>query len=427
MSSSYFSGLIEQRYPSQIFSVAQAKKDAGLRLEPEGGKKATAVVEGITEIEIKLRLLEAELFVSSEQYKLLVQFENSWKRLQIEVAKSRINNEKTRDKKRRIEVEDNKSQEVDAAANKKSQEVGVKDFVSEKLLNRERDRCNQLQLILAENTKWQTEFLNSSKEFADQIEKKVSQIDKVQMRKKPNTPPSTLTGQHSNKSEEENDSANPRSLGGRMLAALNKDKRIPSGLGIHEQGISAAILEIPGSRRSKNTDGLGSDIQRASSRHYTDPITFQPARLRHVREPIYPQPEQYTNASSTSTSSRAYDLRTTFGSILFAYNLIEFKCYFVIDLEKECSTSYGSYGVVICPKDKQVAYKLVFCQDSAERHVIVSINDQSNGSSRYMRTSSYRDIIYESEANKILAENDILKKLCILVDGKLSSKYSSLY
>jgi hypothetical protein len=97
-------------------------------------------------------------------------------------------------------------------------------------------------------------------------------------------------------------------------------------------------------------------------------------------------------------------------------------------LEKECSTSYGSYGVVICPKDEQIAYKLVFCQDSVGRHVSVSISDQSNdGFSRYMRTSSYRDIVYESEANKILAENDILKKLCILVDSKFSSKYLSLY
>ena len=384
-----------------------------MRLKSEGNKKDPTVDECIAVIERKLIVLEAELFKSSDLYIQLVNLENSWKRLKIKAAKIEAAKPCPK-KKRKVEVEDNKYQEI-----------GAEDIVSEELSNRERDRCDQLQLIIADNVKRLAEFLKSSKEFAERIEEKFSQIHKnTQMRKYHDVPSSIQAGQHSKKGEVVNELIERLPLGARLYASLNKDKIISLRMGKYEQGISNAILEIPGSRRSRNTEGLGSEMQRASSRHYTDPISFQPASARHGRGPIYPQSKQYTNASSTTTSSGADNFGTTFGSIYFAYSSMEFKCYFVIDLEKECSISYGSYGVVICPKDEQIAYKLVFCQDSDERHVSVSISDQSNdGSSRCMRTSSYRDIVYESEACKILAENDILKKLCILVDGKLSSKY----
>ena len=168
MISSFITHLIDRRYPSR-FSLAKAKENSGLRLKHEGDMKAATVDECILKIEREIIVLETKLFDSSEQYIQLVNSENSWKRLMIESDQNRPK------KKRKIEAEENKYQEV-GVMDKKLQEVGVMDIVSEELSNRERDRSNQLQLILAGNMKFQTEFLNSSKEFAERIEEKLIQI-----------------------------------------------------------------------------------------------------------------------------------------------------------------------------------------------------------------------------------------------------------
>ena len=391
MNSSYFAHLISRRYPQKL-SSAQAKRDAGFRVKAEGELKATTLKEGIKEIEIKLSKLEAELFGSSEKYKELVRLENCWKRLQIDADKIKINNNKNYrpKKKRRIDEEDNISKEVSVEHIIMQESVG------------ERDKFNQLQQILLDNQEKHTEFMKSTKDFAERIMKKICHFHETSnLRKKSIKPMSSRGGQHSEKDEEE--LRKTYGIGASLLSKKGGEGNLPKALGRSGQGITSPITALRGTRTPQDKSGIWTDLDAPISKNSKKTICFQRAHQ--------------TTESSSSTSSGENGFITPFGVINFDVR-DDCQCIYIIAHNKICSAYFGSYGIVVCPQDDQYAYKLLFCQDNSDGVAQVLVD----GNSRKVRRSCYKDAIYERRICDKLAKNVNLKKFCILVNGKFNLK-----
>ena len=204
MTSSYLSSLIDRRYPESI-SLVQAQINAGLsdtndiknhaktnvnlsaKKKKRISKRPTNIKE-LKKIEEQLRIMEAKLYESSEDYKELVKFENSWKRLQTECAKIKKNNNNNYVPKKRP-----RSNDKDDAF----QEVEEVDDVSQEVLVQERVRFDQLQKVLLDNHKKQTEFMNSFKDFMERILKKVNRFHEIsQLRKNQSGKHLTISSTH---------------------------------------------------------------------------------------------------------------------------------------------------------------------------------------------------------------------------------------
>ncbi len=77
-----------------------------------------------------------------------------------------------------------------------------------------------------------------------------------------------------------------------------------------------------------------------------------------------------------------------------------------------------THTLVFCPREQPYAYKLVFCQDNGDGVAHVLVGDTL----KTPRRSSFKDAIYEHRICEKLAKNEVLKRYCILINGKFNLK-----